>query len=739
MTAPRPVKVAIVGGGVAGITAAWQLTRYSDLGANGGAPDGAPPLEVTVYERNHRLGGKGGSGRDAAGRIREHGIHIWLGFYENAFRMMRDCYAEVSPELGPLPHDSFEEAFFPEPHIGVATRMQGEWEAWSGFLPPMKGLPGDPLDEKSNPFTLTGYLARCIGLAKALVLSLVAPASGVPSAHSRSRLDEAMELHLSFDAMRSPGVVFDSMARLLRAGTLTTAAGMLQALTITETWLREHDPAPQFASSVLAFLEAVVAQARRQLGDLVNIDPAMRQKTQVIDLIMTIIVGLYRDRVLFDPRGLDAINEIDCKDWLRKHGALRESVESPFVVGLYDLAFCYRDGDRDKPGLAAGQALRGALRMFFTYRGSLFWRMRSGMGDAMFSPMYRVLAQRGVHFRLAHALKDVEFSADLGSSPEARVLRMTFELPCSEAETVAFGKAALDAGGGWAQDKPARLAGTPTSIELHDGQDFDMVVFAMGIDDLRTLCQRSGEEAAARPALFERLPRWNAMQKHVKTVGTQSAQVWLNRSVEELGWLRGPGLLSALEPPFESWGDLSDTFESEQKWRDRSGVQDRHATRSIAYFTGVLSDEDIRRHGHDAGRLQQLVTDNLRDKLTHGMKAWWPAANAGARAGEPAPVLAALVGLDGTPVSDADEALAQQHVQANFEGSERYTLALPGSLAYRISPLDLSVSNMTIAGDWTECGFNEGCVEAAVMSGMLASHAICGFPALADIVGYDHP
>ena len=55
------------------------------------------------------------------------------------------------------------------------------------------------------------------------------------------------------------------------------------------------------------------------------------------------------------------------------------------------------------------------------------------------------------------------------------------------------------------------------------------------------------------------------------------------------------------------------------------------------------------------------------------------------------------------------------------------------------SPLDASVINMTIAGDWTECGFNEGCIEAAVMSGMLASHAICGFPALEDIVGYDHP
>ena len=47
--------------------------------------------------------------------------------------------------------------------------------------------------------------------------------------------------------------------------------------------------------------------------------------------------------------------------------------------------------------------------------------------------------------------------------------------------------------------------------------------------------------------------------------------------------------------------------------------------------------------------------------------------------------------------------------------------------------------NMTIAGDWTECGFNEGCIEAAVMSGMLAANAISGSPNTNDIIGYHHP
>ena len=111
----RPIRVAIVGGGCAGLAAAWQLSKLGHA--------------VSVYERSWRLGGKGASSRAQDGRILEHGLHLWLGFYENAFRMIRDCYAEVGRhDWGPhrdqpesrLAHATFDDAFFPEPNIGVA-------------------------------------------------------------------------------------------------------------------------------------------------------------------------------------------------------------------------------------------------------------------------------------------------------------------------------------------------------------------------------------------------------------------------------------------------------------------------------------------------------------------------------------------------------------------------------------------------------------------------------------------
>jgi hypothetical protein len=76
---------------------------------------------------------------------------------------------------------------------------------------------------------------------------------------------------------------------------------------------------------------------------------------------------------------------------------------------------------------------------------------------------------------------------------------------------------------------------------------------------------------------------------------------------------------------------------------------------------------------------------------------------------------------------------------ANVNPSDRYVQSPPKTTRFRISPLDNTYDNLTVAGDWTACGLNVGCVEAAVMSGRLAAHALAKSPALEDIVGYDHP
>ena len=69
------------------------------------------------------------------------------------------------------------------------------------------------------------------------------------------------------------------------------------------------------------------------------------------------------------------------------------------------------DGDPRNPQLAAGQAINAACRFFFMYKGALFWRMKAGMGEVVFAPMYLALRNRGVKFRFFHRLDDIELAA----------------------------------------------------------------------------------------------------------------------------------------------------------------------------------------------------------------------------------------------------------------------------------------------------------------------------------------
>ena len=91
-------KITVLGGGCGALAAVFALTEHD--------PDG---YDITVYQPGWRLGGKGASGRNEAlgQRIEEHGLHVWSGFYENAFWMMRKCYATLARE-GLQPNQSLQ-------------------------------------------------------------------------------------------------------------------------------------------------------------------------------------------------------------------------------------------------------------------------------------------------------------------------------------------------------------------------------------------------------------------------------------------------------------------------------------------------------------------------------------------------------------------------------------------------------------------------------------------------------
>jgi uncharacterized protein with NAD-binding domain and iron-sulfur cluster len=706
------------------MTAAFELTRAEHRDR----------FEVTVYQMGWRLGGKGASGRGPADRIEEHGLHLWMGWYENAFRLMRECYRELGRDPRQCRVADWTDAFEPAPVVGLADRLpNGGWETWLAHFPAGAGAPGDPLTER-NPFTVRGYL----GKASALVVELLR------AAHAKAAQPAAEAVHARrWPTLPSPEDLVDVADSVLRYGQLATAAATFEAADLLRAMMEAVTPLRVVGVQTVALrlIDAIAQAARRQLELVTGGDVELRRVWEVIDIILASLRGSVLCGLAFHPQGFDAINDQDWREWLRANGASQRSLDSAFMRGNYDLLFGYEDGDPSRPALAAGVAMRGALRMFFTYRGALFYRMTAGMGDIVFAPLYEVLKRRGVRFEFFHRLRNVRLAprSEVREGEKPWVAALDFDvqakvkdggeydplvdvrgLPCWPSQP----KWELLDGGDQLRAEERRFeawwderrAGTRT---LEVTRDFDFVVLGTPV---ATLPHVAGE-------LLEREPRWRRMVEHVPTVPTQALQLWLREDMSALGWTRPAVNLAGFVEPFDTWADMRHLL------REESFTE---PVRAIAYFCNVLSDRPAPGSREEHAAAHAEVRANAVKFLDEDVGALWPGA-ALRGAGFRYELLVDEEEARGGARKTGQARIDSQHLMANVGPSDRYTQSLPGTIRYRVSPLDGSFDNLTICGDWTGSGLNTGCIESAVMSGLLAAHALAGTPALEEIIGYDHP
>ena len=132
-------KIVVLGGGLGSMSAAFWLTSTAALRER---------HDVTVLQQGWRLGGKGASGRNAdhADRIEEHGLHMFMGFYDNAFHTLRLAFDEWQRPAG-HPWASISDAFSPQNLITLEERVGSAYETWNLTAPMLPGMPGDDFDD----------------------------------------------------------------------------------------------------------------------------------------------------------------------------------------------------------------------------------------------------------------------------------------------------------------------------------------------------------------------------------------------------------------------------------------------------------------------------------------------------------------------------------------------------------------------------------------------------------------
>lgn len=674
------------------MSAVWALTE---------APDWHERLEITVYQLGWRLGGKGASGRDAARgqRIEEHGLHIWLGWYDNAFALLRKCYAELGrPADAPLAR--LEDAFVAHDFVGVAHDATSHWRSfWMVDFPRTSRRvgEGEPTRLHEHLIVALKLVARHLASSQLRPIRPEVPRDDGPAAYAR------------------PPLVTGAVLRLLRSA----SARLLARL----------DAAAQAPTTELGATARLLESLRRRLAGVVagtsGPEDELRGLQMLLDFAAATLRGLVHDRALLF--GLDVLDEWDLRAWLARHGARPETLAAPFIKAWYDLAFAYEDGDTTRPNFAAGAALRAILRTGFTYKGAVFWKLQAGMGDVVFAPLYEVLRRRGVRFEFFHRVDElaVEPVAPSQSSLDRhRVTRVRMTIQASPRDGVYA--PLVDVGGlpCWPNAplhgqlvEGEQIARDGVDLEcpwspwpgvgakvLERGRDFDDVIFGISLGAVGQLC----------PGLVARDPAWRRMVDRVKTVATQAVQLWLEPTLEQLGWRHPSPVIDAYDDPFNTWADMSSLL-AREAWDGPT------RPRALAYLVGPLHEHDpppppgAAAAGFQA-RQVQAVRARVQGWLDRAATGIWPAAAS-----------SATPSFDTTKLfAPGGEALADQYARANVAGSERYVQSLRGSTRHRLFAAASGVTGLYLAGDWLNTGINSGDVEAATIAGLQAARAVLG-------------
>ena len=701
-------KIAILGGGMGGLTTAFSLSS---------APDWASRFEITIYQLGHRLGGKCASSRGVFDRIEEHGIHGFLGSYYNALPLMAQVYEELGRSAG-QPLATFDEAF-------VGSNFSLMWEFRDRAFQPWPSRTG---------------------------------------ANARSPKDAS-----SYGGLKTTiGAIIDGIAGLVQANSGAIPPTLLTPLQGLLTAARESLATSPLTAGPQHPIVAMIQGARAQFATApkpASVPDDVRRALIVLDFLTTMVLGALADNV--EVNGYDVLDEQNWSDWLHGHGIQDATLSSPVARTTVNICYQSSRGDTSLPPMmGAGAYLNWTLKSF-DYLGCQLWSFAAGTGETVVAPLYQVLKARGVKFEFFHKVEalhldetktrvrsvDITLQATLKDPKtsyqplfEVKGLPSWPERPkfeqLVEGEALAQGHVDLESyWNGWPDSAHKALKNAKT---LRDGVDYDTVVLAMypGANQIANeLIQASNRFALG----VQQLP----------AVQTQAMQLWLNKDIAELGYP------ATLDPA------LNEAAASATYYGPANGNEEFHhlipleswpaanGPKAIWYFCGLMPNYEAQPPFTDTDyprRQRERVKAQCIQYLQSCIGPIWPNATAGTLQGPGDPVaLDFRLLVDYRQLPDPKhrtirptlvlnivgaQRFDSQFWRANIDPTELYITSPPGSTASRMEAWGSGFNNLVLAGDWTYTGINVGSFEGATASGKLASYAISAYPPLSSIIGY---
>jgi uncharacterized protein with NAD-binding domain and iron-sulfur cluster len=379
--------------------------------------------------------------------------------------------------------------------------------------------------------------------------------------------------------------------------------------------------------------------------------------------------------------------------------------------------FAYPGGNVTAAGnVEAGSAVL-TQKGLISYRGAPCYKMRTGTGDVAAAPLYQVLMRRGVTVNFFHRVDELIPAAD-GTIENIRIGVQATPKPggyqplCNVKGVPAWpdrpfydqlveGKALQDDDIDLESFWTPWVDPAPPIVLSRSAGDFDAVVLAIPVGALGRIT----------PQLTE--PGWQAMLAGASTVSTQSVQVWLDR---DTGWSSGaaPVVTGYDRAAIDTWLDASEVIPFED-WPAPAPLHMAILCGPLPVTGDFPPPAD---HAFPAVEAKR-VADAGQQFLDAAMPLW--------------PALTGVNGFDWSALTAPTNSSGPLRFQAQFwvaaiNPGDRYVLTLVGSSKTRLQPGASGYANLFLAGDWTAYGYNLGCFEGAVISGLMAANAITGDP-----------